>query len=129
MIHSPGPRIRKVDIHTHILPEKLPRWKERFGYGGFIQYDSCGAEKARMLYDDGRFFREVDRNCWDPTRRVEECDQHGVDLQVLSTVPVMFAYWAKPDDTLDLARYLNDHIAQTVAENPKRFVGACCSEN
>ncbi len=35
----------------------------------------------------------------------------------------MFAYWARPEHTLDLARYLNDNIAQTVAENPKRFVG------
>jgi len=35
----------------------------------------------------------------------------------------MFSYWAKPEHTLDLARYLNDNIAQTVAENPKRFVG------
>jgi aminocarboxymuconate-semialdehyde decarboxylase len=35
----------------------------------------------------------------------------------------MFSYWAKPLDTLDLARYLNDHIAQTVAEDPKKYVG------
>ena len=28
-----------VDIHTHILPspEKMPNWKEAFGYGGFVQ--------------------------------------------------------------------------------------------
>ena len=26
-------------------------------------------------------------------------------------------------DCLDLAKYLNDNIAQTVAEHPKRFVG------
>ena len=35
----------------------------------------------------------------------------------------MCSYWAKPDDCLDLARYLNDHITQVVSENPKRFVG------
>ena len=39
----------------------------------------------------------------------------------------MFSYWAKPEHTLDLARYLNDNIAQTVAENPKRFVGTANS--
>lgn len=42
---------------------------------------------------------------------------------MLSTVPVMFSYWAKPEHCLDLSRYLNDHLAQVVAENPKRFIG------
>jgi aminocarboxymuconate-semialdehyde decarboxylase len=39
----------------------------------------------------------------------------------------MFSYWAKPEDALDLARYLNDDIAKTVASNPKRFVGSSYS--
>jgi aminocarboxymuconate-semialdehyde decarboxylase len=35
----------------------------------------------------------------------------------------MFSYWAKPRDTLDLSRLLNDHIASLVGEYPTRFVG------
>jgi len=35
----------------------------------------------------------------------------------------MFSYWAKPEDTLDLCVLLNDHIANIVKKNPKRFVG------
>ncbi len=72
---------------------------------------------------DGKNFRTIDCNCWSPEQRIKECTASGVQLQVLSTVPVMFSYWAKPKDTLDLARYLNNHIAQVVAEDPKRFVG------
>ena len=49
-------------------------------------------------------------------------------MQVLSTVPVMFSYWAKAADTLDLSRRLNDHIAEVVRAHPNRFAGlANCS--
>ncbi len=70
-----------------------------------------------------RFFREIGDNTWDPARRIEECDRTGVAVQVLSTVPVMFSYWAKPADGLDLSRRLNDHIAEVVRAHPTRFAG------
>ena len=75
------------------------------------------------MMKDEYFFREVESNCWDPGVRMNECDHHGVDVQVLSTVPVMFNYWAKPDDALDVSKMLNNHIAAIVAEFPKQFVG------
>ncbi|SDK70617.1 aminocarboxymuconate-semialdehyde decarboxylase [Catalinimonas alkaloidigena] len=112
----------KVDIHTHILPESWPDLRERYGYGGFIRLEHYKPCCARMMMDD-RFFREVQDNCWDPQRRLYECDQFGVGVQVLSTVPVMFSYWAHPEHTLDLSRLLNDHIAGVVADYPDRFVG------
>ncbi len=76
-----------------------------------------------MLRDDGKFFREIESNCWDPAQRLEECDAAGVPVQVLSTVPVMFSYWAKPEHGLDLSRFLNDHLAAVVRGSPRRFAG------
>jgi aminocarboxymuconate-semialdehyde decarboxylase len=113
----------KIDIHTHILPKNIPKWKDRFGYGGFIGLDHYTPGCARMLRDDGTAFRDVDENCWSAEKRLEECRSAGVGVQVLSTVPVMFSYWAKPQDGADIAKYLNDHIAAIVADEPRHFVG------
>jgi len=111
-----------IDIHTHILPEHIPNWKAKFGYGGFVQLEHHKPCCARMMVDD-KFFREVEDNCWDPVKRIHECEKSHVDVQVLSTVPVMFNYWAKHQDCLDLSMFLNDHIAGIVAKYPKRFIG------
>jgi aminocarboxymuconate-semialdehyde decarboxylase len=111
-----------IDIHTHILPENIPDFGAKYGYRGFIHLDHHKPGCARMMQDD-KFFREVCSNVWDPRTRMEECDQHHVHVQVLSTVPVMFSYWAKAEDTWDLSKFLNDHIADIIQQHPTRFVG------
>jgi aminocarboxymuconate-semialdehyde decarboxylase len=112
----------KVDLHTHILPKEWPDLDAKYGYPGFIRLDHYKPCCARMMKGD-HVFREISDNVWDPVRRIEECDRDGVTMQVLSTVPVMFSYWAKPADALDLSRRLNDHIAEVVRAHPNRFVG------
>jgi aminocarboxymuconate-semialdehyde decarboxylase len=112
----------KIDLHTHILPREWPDLDAKYGYGGFVRLDHCDACSARMMIGD-RFFREIKSNTWDPHPRLEDMDRTGVSMQVLSTVPVMFSYWARPADTLDLSRLLNDHIAGVVRAHPQRFAG------
>ena len=119
---------RSIDIHTHLLPPELPRWAERFGYGGFIRLEplQSGGQpacRARMVRDDGFPFRDVEHDLWDPRVRLAACDADSVGVQVLSTVPVMFSYFAKGRDGLEVARFLNDHLASIVREHPRRFVG------
>ena len=112
----------KIDIHTHIIPADLPDLKKKYGYNGFISLDHHKPCCARMLID-GKFFREIQDNCWDPDVRLKDCEKHNINVQVLSTIPVMFSYWAKPADALDLSMLLNDHIAGIVQKYPDRFVG------
>lgn len=110
----------KIDVHTHLLPRDIPRWADQFGSGGFIQLEHiAGTCRARMMRDDGKFFREVSENLWDASARRREFD----GVQVLSTVPVMFSYWAKPEHGDDVARFLNDHLAEFCAKDPQHFVG------
>jgi aminocarboxymuconate-semialdehyde decarboxylase len=112
----------KIDLHTHILPRDWPDLDAKYGYGGFIRLDHYKPCCARMMIGD-RVFREITDNVWDPKRRIEECDREKISMQVLSTVPVMFSYWAKAADALDLSRRLNDHIAGVVRNHPGRFAG------
>lgn len=112
----------KIDIHTHILPENIPHWAQKFGYDGFIHLEHHKPCCARMMIGD-KFFREVEHNCWDGPKRIEDCTATGVDQQVLSTVPVLFHYWAKGQDALETSKFFNDHIAGVVRDHPNRFIG------
>ncbi len=116
------PRPLKIDLHTHILPETWPDLEARYGVPGFLRIEHSGGGCARLMRG-AELFREIDARCWSPERRLADCARDAVDVQVLSTVPVMFSYWAKPEHALDLARRLNDHLAEIVAEHPQRFVG------
>ena len=111
-----------IDIHTHILPPQIPKFKKIFGYGGFIELhqhgDCCGAD---MVDDSGKFFRKVKSNCFDAGPRIEDCKKTKVDVQVLSTVPVMFSYWTRPSDGEYIAKSLNDHMLSVVDAHPKSF--------
>lgn len=112
----------KIDMHTHIIPEKMPNWTEKFGYGDFIYLQHHKPGFAKMMKGN-QFFREINENCWEPEVRIKEYEQYNTQVQVVCTIPVMFSYWAKPDDCLDLSMFLNDHLAQLAADYPKNYIG------
>jgi aminocarboxymuconate-semialdehyde decarboxylase len=111
----------KIDMHSHILPKNLPRFADKFGYGDFIHLQHREDGAADMIKGD-TFFRTIQPNCWDEDLRIEEYKQFDTQVQVVCTIPVMFSYWAKPQDCLDLSMFLNDHLAQLVEEKPKEYV-------
>ena len=111
-----------IDLHTHILPESWPDLAARYGAGRWASLEHHAPCRARLIVG-GKVFREIGDNCWSPARRLEDCDRDGVRVQVLSTVPVMFSYWAAPEHGYDWSRYLNDHLAGVVQSHPRRFIG------
>lgn len=104
------------------MPEKIPNWFEKFGYGEFIHLEHHKPCCARMIKGD-TFFREIESNCWSPKERLLDMENTNIDIQVLSTIPVLFNYWAKPEHGLETSRFFNDHIASVVELFPQKFIG------
>jgi aminocarboxymuconate-semialdehyde decarboxylase len=111
----------RIDIHTHIMPENMPNWTQKFGYGEFIHLEHRNCEACMMKGD--KLFRVVEENCFKEDVRIKQMDETDVTVQVLSTIPVLFNYWAKPADGLETSWFFNDHIAEVVNKEPKRFIG------
>lgn len=111
----------KIDMHTHVIPEHLPKWADKFGYGDFIHLDHNKADSADMI-KGGEYFRTVWKNCWDAKLRIEEYEALQTQVQVICTIPVLFSYWAKPLDGWEVSRFLNDDIIETANKHPKHYM-------
>jgi aminocarboxymuconate-semialdehyde decarboxylase len=111
-----------IDTHTHIIPKHIPDFNKQFGYGDFVRLDHHQPGRAWMMQGDKRF-REIVENCWDAEARLKDMAAHQADMQVICTIPVMFSYWAKPADGLEVSKFLNDDIAETVSKHPGKFIG------
>ena len=111
---------KRIDFHTHYLSRAAegfdapsPSWPRLA-----VNADGCG-----QLTRDGVPFRDVDARSWDATRRIADMDAAGIDLQVLSPLPVTFAYEFDAAVTTRFARLHNDAIAEVVRARPDRFAG------
>ena len=112
----------KIDMHSHIIPKKMPNWTEKFGYGKFIHLEHNLDNSANMI-QGGNFFRRIEENSWNEKQRITEYEKFNTQVQVVCTIPVLFSYWAKPKDCLELSEFLNDHIAELIQHYPKNYIG------
>jgi aminocarboxymuconate-semialdehyde decarboxylase len=114
-----------IDTHTHILPNVIPDWNKLFGHTGFVNLEDILDEDTRdkKMTKNDKFFRRIHCNCFDPIERIKDIGANSIKLQVLSTVPVMFNYWALSEECLITSRYINDDIAKTCLQYPDKFIG------
>lgn len=111
----------KIDTHAHILPRDWPNLAEKYADDRFPVI--VHTEDRHRIYKDGKFFREIWANTWDPRLRIDDYARFGVQVQVISTVPVLFSYWAKASQALELHRHLNDHTASICRDHPRHYAG------
>ena len=113
-----------IDIHNHFFPRSWPDLAERYGTPDWpwIKHTEPGKAEIRVGH---RFFRNIYCACWDPEVRLQEMDRDGVEMQVLSTTPVLFAYERPVEHALDCAQMFNDAALELCAQGKGRLKSLC----
>ena len=113
-----------IDIHNHFFPRNWPDLAARYGTPDWPWIKHTEAGKAEIRLGD-RFFRQIDSACWDPDVRLNEMDRDGVEMQVLSATPVLFAYERPVEHALDCAQLFNDAALELCAQRKERLKSFC----
>jgi aminocarboxymuconate-semialdehyde decarboxylase len=113
-----------IDIHNHFFPRAWPDLAARYGTPDWPRIKHTEPGKADVMVGD-RFFRHIDSACWDPEVRLREMDRDGVDVQVISATPVLFAYERPAEQGVDCARIFNDAALELCGGGQGRFKSFC----
>ena len=113
-----------VDIHNHFFPSSWPDLAARYGTPDWPWIKHTEPGKADIMVGD-RLFRHIYSACWDPELRLQEMDRDGVDVQVMSATPVLFAYDRPVEHALDCARLFNDAALELCSRGKGRLKSLC----
>ena len=100
-----------IDMHAHIIPEQFPPAGTRASAWTWPSMDHFEPGRARVMIG-GENYRTVHDGNWNVDRRLRDMRAHGADVQVISPMPELCAYWFTPGDALDFCRYTNDVVAR-----------------
>ena len=113
-----------IDIHNHFFPRAWPDLAARYGTPDWPWIKHTEPGKADIMVGD-RFFRHIYSACWDPDVRLKEMDEDGVELQVISATPVLFAYERPVEHAIDCAQLFNDAALELCAQGKGRLKSLC----
>jgi aminocarboxymuconate-semialdehyde decarboxylase len=111
----------RIDIHCHYLN---PEAAAKVAPLNPAQYEA-GIKFANPFTRETNVKQMKDRagRLSDIELRLKEMDRAGIDIQAVSPAPQQTYYWTDPGLGAELARMVNDRLAQIVAKHPDRFVG------
>ncbi|HSV70937.1 MAG TPA: amidohydrolase family protein [Methylibium sp.] len=113
---------RPIDVHTHVVPASFPAYLGRHAQAPWPSMAPAQACHRHVMVS-GSVYRTVSHHCWDCAERRGDMDRQGIGRQVLSPMPELLSYWLEPEDGAAMCRYLNEVIADMVAQAPDRFIG------
>jgi aminocarboxymuconate-semialdehyde decarboxylase len=113
-----------IDIHNHFFPSSWPDLAARYGTPNWPWIKHTEPGRADIMVGD-KFFRHINSACWDPEVRLQEMDRDGVDVQVISATPVLFAYERPVEHALDCARLFNDAALELCGRGKGRLKSFC----
>src|SRR5580692_2499287 len=113
-----------IDIHTHFFPKSWPELAAKFGTPDWPWIKHTEPGKAIVMLGD-REFRHITSACWDVNVRLEDMERDGIDVQIISATPVLFAYGRDPKQALDCARMFNDVALELCAQSKGKLKSLC----
>ena len=114
--------IKRIDFHTHIIPSNFPDFEKSFGGERWPRIVKVDENTANIMVQ-GKVFRKITRETWDPAKRLEIMELEGIDMQVLSPIPITLCYWAPIKGAIEFAKMQNEYIADVINQHPKHFLG------
>ena len=119
-----GMKSRAIDIHSHFFPREWEDLGKRFGSPDWPRMKHLGGGKAMVMLGE-REFRPVYAACWDAPTRLAEMDRDGIELQVMCSTPVLFAYARPSAQALYCAQLFNDAALELAAKGKGRLKTLC----
>ena len=110
----------RVDIHCHYLNTAVAA---KVAHLNPAQYEpSVTFANAMTREVNVKQIRDRMPKLSDIETRLADMDRMGIDIQAVSPAPNQTYYWTEPELGIELARMVNDRLAEMVAKWPQRFV-------
>ena len=111
----------KVDIHCHYFNAEAAAKVAHLNpaqHEPSVQYANAFTREVnvKQMKDRGAMLTDI-------ALRLKHMDRMGIDIQAVSPAPNQTYYWTEPGLGAELARAVNERIADIASRHPDRFVG------